>query len=253
MIPRLVNSLLGRFGLRLITANSPFYSAIPENVEKDFLPIYERCRHHTLSSFESLFAIYKSVEHITRHQIEGDLVECGVWAGGGVMAAALSLQHFGDVSRKIWLYDTFEGMAAPTDKDVDFKNRSAADHLKTWKATDFSEMARVGIEDVKARVLSSGYPAERFVFVKGLVEDTLPSQSPARVSFMRLDTDWYASTKHELDHLFPKLIRNGVMIVDDYGFWKGSREACDAYFAEHKIPILLTRLDRQGPVIGVKP
>jgi O-methyltransferase len=253
MFAHLAKRILERCGLRVISANSHLFSEIPENVEPEFLPLYERSRHHTLSSFESMYAIYRGVGHVVKHGIAGDLAECGVWAGGGVMMAALALQHFGDTSRRLWLYDTFEGMDAPTEKDVDFKNRSAADHLKTWKASDFSQMARVGLDAVRRAMASTGYPQDKLKFVKGRVEETIPAQTPDRISLLRLDTDWYESTRHELEHLFPRLSRGAVIIIDDYGFWKGARQATDEYFAREKIPILLTRIDRIGAVVGVKP
>jgi hypothetical protein len=65
---------------------------------------------------------------------------------------------------------------------------------------------------------------------------------------LRLDTDWYESTKHELTHLFPKLIQNGILIIDDYGHWEGCRKATDEYFEEKNIKIMLNRIDYTGRV-----
>jgi O-methyltransferase len=114
-------------------------------------------------------------------------------------------------------------------------------------------MANSPLEEVMANVAGSGVPADRFVFVKGKVEETIPGTMPAgAISILRLDTDWYESTRHELVHLFPRLSSGGVLIVDDYGFWRGSREACDEYFRETGTKILLSRVDRVGTVVGVK-
>jgi hypothetical protein len=80
----------------------------------------------------------------------------------------------------------------------------------------------------------------------GKVEDTIPADIPEKIALLRLDTDWYESTKHELIHLFPRLQKGGVLIIDDYGFWKGARKAVDEYFAENNIQILLNRIDDTG-------
>ena len=95
---------------------------------------------------------------------------------------------------------------------------------------------------------STGYDQGLVHLVKGRVEETIPEHAPDSIAFLRLDTDWYESTKHELEHLFPRLSRHGVLIVDDYGHWKGARKAVDEYFAENKIKILLSRVDYTGRV-----
>jgi len=91
--------------------------------------------------------------------------------------------------------------------------------------------------------LSTKYPKDNLIFVKGKVENTIPAIIPDKISILRLDTDWYESTYHELVYLFPKLVKDGVLIIDDYGHWKGAREAINRYFQEKKIKILLNRID----------
>jgi len=105
---------------------------------------------------------------------------------------------------------------------------------------------------VKEVLCGTGYPSERIHFVRGRVEDTIPASAPELIALLRLDTDWYDSTKHELIHMFPRLSKAGVIIIDDYGHWRGAREACDEYFAQNRIPILLNRIDYTGR-IALKP
>jgi hypothetical protein len=81
-----------------------------------------------------------------------------------------------------------------------------------------------------------------------MVEKTLPSHAPAQIALLRLDTDWYASTRWELEHLFPRLSRNGVLIIDDYGHFKGARQAVDEHINLHKLPLLLNRIDYSGRI-----
>ena len=93
-----------------------------------------------------------------------------------------------------------------------------------------------------------GYNTEKLHFIKGKVENTLPEYAPKQISLLRLDTDWYESTKHELTHLFPRLVSGGVLILDDYGYWAGAKKAVDEYFSQNKTQILLNRIDQTGRI-----
>jgi hypothetical protein len=253
MLKTKVLQWLARRGIRIVTRNSPAFDLIPPNLEPEFLRAYERCGPQSTTSVDALYALWRSIEYVVRTGVPGDFVECGVFKGGSTMLAAEALKHVGDPTRKLYLYDTFEGMTAPTARDVDFAGRTPEDHLKAWGAATMSDMTNSPLDQVRGNLALTGLPADRFVFVKGRVEETIPGTvPPGPIAVLRLDTDWYESTKHELVHLFPRLAPRGVLIVDDYGFWRGSRDACDEYFREHRTPILLTRLDRLGAVIGLK-
>lgn len=249
---RLFFSLMHRLGLRITTRNSPLFEEVPRNLDREFLPIYEACRPFTMTSPDCLYAVYSAVKYVVANQIAGDVVECGVFKGGSIMTAAHALNHFGDRTRRLYLYDTFAGMTEPTAKDVDFAGRKPSEHLSTWNATRLDQMANCSLEDVRHNVFTCPYPPEQFVFVQGPVEKTIPATMPGQISILRLDTDWHESTKHELIHLFPLLAPGGVLIIDDYGFWQGAREAVDDYFQRNRVRMLLTRIDRAGASIGVK-
>jgi O-methyltransferase len=253
MLKRKINEWLARRGVRIITRNSPMFDAVPRNVEGEFLAAYERWGPLSTVPADAMYALWRAVEYVVTSNVTGDFVECGVFRGGSTGLAAQAMAHLGDTVRKLYLYDTFEGMPPPTGRDVDFDGRTPEQHLRTWGAAKMSDMANSPLEEVKANVARSGVPADRFVFVKGKVEETIPGAMPAgAISILRLDTDWYESTRHELVHLFPRLSSGGVLIVDDYGFWRGSRDACDEYFRETGTKILLSRVDRVGTVVGVK-
>jgi hypothetical protein len=108
------------------------------------------------------------------------------------------------------------------------------------------------IEDVRRNLLGTGYPTDRLHFVKGKVEDTIPGETPEQIALLRLDTDWYGSTKHEMQHLYPLVAQGGVLIVDDYGHWQGARSAVDEYLATNGIHLLLNRTDASGR-LAIKP
>jgi O-methyltransferase len=104
------------------------------------------------------------------------------------------------------------------------------------------------LDEVRRNVGEMGYPGEKLHFVQGKVEDTIPGSAPEQIALLRLDTDWYESTRHELIHLYPRLSAGGVLIVDDYGHWQGSRRAVDEWIAQAGVRILLNRIDYTGRV-----
>jgi hypothetical protein len=214
--------------------------------------IVERVMPYTLTGSARLFALVDAVRYCNRLGLRGAFVECGVWRGGSVLAMILTLQDMGVSDRDIYLYDTFEGMTAPTAHDV---GRAEGPAHHEWEAAQergerpWAELYGEDVVDeasVRETVLSSGYPEKRLHFVRGPVEKTIPGQAPAEIALLRLDTDWYESTRHELEHLYPRLANGGPLIIDDYGHWEGCRRAVDEYFDGVAAPILLSRLDYSG-------
>jgi len=193
----------------------------------------------------------RAVEYIVSHRIGGSFVECGVWRGGSMMAIALTLLRLGDTDRDLYLFDTFEGMTEPGREDVKQSGEPASEILQR-SSRDSSLWAVASIDEVKRAVLRVGYPKQRIHFVQGPVEETLPKNAPAELALLRLDTDWYASTKHELIHLYPQLARGGVLIIDDYAYWRGARKAVDDYVRENELALLLIRIDH-GARVAIKP
>ncbi len=211
---------------------------------------FARVRPYTMTSPERIAAVCDAVRYVCAAGVPGAYVECGVWRGGSSMAAALGFQAAGEATRELHLFDTFEGMSEPSEHD-----RRAADGAPAQALLGASDAldkiwCKAGVEDVAANMASTGYPTERVHLHRGKVEDTLPAAAPAAIAVLRLDTDWYESTRHELEHLYPRLRPGGVLIIDDYGYWAGARKAVDEYFAS--APLLLNRIDQTGR-IAVKP
>ncbi len=205
-----------------------------------------------MTSVERIYALHKAVSYLSDARISGDVVECGVWRGGSMMCAALTLLQADDTSRRLYLYDTFEGMMPPDAVDVDFSGRPATAQLSAQQRSEDSAIwAYAPLEVVRRNLASTGYPEDQVVYVRGPVEQTIPATIPESIALLRLDTDWYSSTRHELDHLFPRLVKGGVLIIDDYGHWQGARRAVDEYFAASNIKMLLNRIDYTGR-IGVR-
>jgi O-methyltransferase len=242
MIQSAVRGFFRSFGYDIVRRD---YEFAPSD-----LAIMQRVDGFTMTSRERLFGLLSAVRYLSANQISGSLVECGVWRGGSTMAAVLTLMEEKDTSRDVYLFDTFEGMSAPTEKDVVASGESAENLLKnTSKGDGANVWAIAGLDDVQQNLFSTGYPREKLHFIKGKVEDTIPQNAPAEIALLRLDTDWYESTRHELVHLFPRLKKNGVLIIDDYGHWKGARQAVDEFFAAQQFKPLLTRLDYTGRLL----
>jgi hypothetical protein len=216
----------------------------------EFEAAFDAAAPFTMTSPERMYALYEATRYITRTAVPGAVVECGVWRGGSSMLAASTLLAAGDV-RDLWLYDTFEGMPPPGEEDFAPQLGMHADELLTRDdALGQGTRAVAGLDEVRANMARVDYPDERVRYVKGKVEETIPGEAPAQIALLRLDTDWYESTRHELVHLYPRLESGGVLIIDDYGWWEGARKAVDEYFAEQAI--LLNRIDETGR-IAVKP
>lgn len=215
--------------------------------EKEFWDIYDLCKPFTMTSIERMYALYQSVKYILDNAIPGSFVECGVWRGGSSMLVAKMLANR-NLSREIYLFDTFEGMSEPTENDVTLKGFDADKLLEENKHEKENSVWCLANEtDVQRNLEITGYDMSKIKMIKGKVEDTIPSNfNHVDISLLRLDTDWYESTKHELEHLYPLLVKNGVLIIDDYGHWKGCRKAVDEYFDKNNIKILFQRIDYTG-------
>jgi O-methyltransferase len=211
------------------------------DTDEEFLRLYDFCRPYTLTSKERMYALYCSIKYVHDNEIPGDIVECGVWKGGSMMLAAKLLKDAKSTDRRIYFYDTFKGMTEPTDDDVDLDGVAAAPSMK--KALEKQDnWGGIPIEEVQENLSKVGYPRDNLVFVKGDVCQTIPDIVPEKISVLRLDTDWYESTRHELLHLYPLLSPSGVLLIDDYGHYQGARKATDEFLDLNR-PLLLSRID----------
>ncbi len=194
--------------------------------------LFERVRPYTQTSRERVTTLADAVRYVVNRGIPGDFVECGVWRGGSSMAIAITLLELGSSHRELWLYDTFTHMPPAGEWDRDHTG-GVMSREEPWPSAS--------VEEVQAAVASTGYPRDNVHYVEGMVEQTIPDAAPDRIALLRLDTDWYSSTRHELAHLYPRLAPGGVLIIDDYGHFAGARKAVDEYFTRD--PVLLIRVD----------
>jgi hypothetical protein len=208
------------------------------------ISIFNWVKPFTMTSIERVKVFLDAIQYVSNSNIPGDIVECGVWKGGSVMAAILQLNRL-ERKRNLWLYDTFEGMSEPTDSDEDNRGRKALDRLQKEDKYTSNVWAYSTLEEVKKNIEKINSSKLNLNYIKGKVEDTLQDQSniPNEIAILRLDTDWYESTKAELEILYPRVQKGGVVIIDDYGHWKGCKKAVDEFIENNDLQIFLTRVD----------
>ena len=229
----IIKDLLKKFNFKIEHVNSWYKRnehSIAE-IEDEELKIIKSITNYSMSTPANHWAIIQSIKHLKKNNIQGDLVECGVWRGGNLILFKKILEKI-KMEKKIYSYDTFEGMPYPGENDFDLKDIKADIIFNKYKKKEM-KWCYSSLDEVKNNIKKNNINLDDdFIFVKGKVEDTLKVEKnlPQKIALLRLDTDFYESTKIELEILFPKLERGGILIVDDYGHWKGSKKAVDEYF-----------------------
>lgn len=239
-----IKRCLRHFGydiIRFPSATTAEGKELPPDMTEEEQEIFLAVEPFTITNVERIVCLIRATKYIVENRIEGDFVECGVWRGGSMMTVAQTLKRLGETTRKLYLYDTFAGMSQPTGVDIRFDGTSAQELIdKVYK--DAGAWCYADKSDVTKNLLSTGYPESNILLIEGKVEETIPQTLPAQICLLRLDTDWYESTRHELTHLYPKLVKHGVLIIDDYGHWMGSKQATDEYFRQGGIKPFLQRV-----------
>jgi len=227
-------------------------SRIDTNFKDDyqFLGLLKEIRPYTMTSEDRIYSLYLSINYIIKNKILGDFVECGVWKGGSMMLAAKLLKH-NKSDRLIYLYDTFEGMSVPGQYDFASNvKKIKQNHAEVLLKKNKKLLCLANIDEVKKNLNSTGYTNDHIRFFKGDVKQTLNQNLPDKIALLRLDTDWYESTKIELEKLFPKLTPGGILIIDDYKSWEGCKKAVDEYF-ENRKDVYFHQIDDQA-ILGIK-
>jgi O-methyltransferase len=196
----------------------------------DYAAIFEQVRPFTMVGGEGItFTAWETLRLICS-DVPGVLVECGTWRGGASMAMLLAQrQRFGRVVRPVYMLDSFEGL--PRAEDVD------GPLARLWQSGErpdlYFDNCRASLEEVQFALASMGFTEKDYVLMKGWFEATAPDLATLltdrRIALLRLDADWYSSTKICVDHLFPLVAEGGTMVIDDYYAWDGCAKAINEF------------------------
>ena len=235
MIKKTIKLLFKKLGYDIKKINENIDIVEKDEYEKLLM---DKVKNFTLTNDERIWLLIQALKIINKNQIKGDIVECGVWKGGNLILLSELCQKF-RLDKKILGFDTFEGMTEPTNYDFNFYNKSAKKNMEKYKNNKDDKdsfWAVNSLEDTKKNIqLNTTY--KNFKLIKGDVLKTLDQKEnlPSSISLLRLDTDFYESTKKELEILYPLLNKGGILIIDDYGHWKGCRKAVDEYFKDKNL------------------
>lgn len=226
----------------------------PTGIEDGAWDAMLNARSRTMATQLQQYSMWQSVKYICENDIAGAVIEFGVWRGGISMIARTAMVQFKkDLDQ--FLFDTFEGMPNPSELDIELSsNKYALNLLRATKKKekrngDYDIWCLAGIDDVKVGMEKIGSDSRKINYIQGDVLDTVPSSLPESIAICRIDTDWYESTAHLLKHCWPRIVHGGVLILDDYDYWKGARSAVDEFFERENLKPLMLRPDSGRLVI----
>jgi O-methyltransferase len=257
-IKRFISKILGRFGYSIIKeinrpGNIDYGSGLGYEIGKEADPYIKVVRNNTMIPYINLLTLFEQVLFCERNDIEGDYVECGVWKGGAVGLMALANLHYGKYRRNIHLFDIFDDICAP---DPNIDGEKALRETRKFMKGDVKFSGELvplkGVyesnggpgtieENIKLLEEIIKYPKDKINYHKGWFQETVPETSKTikKIAILRLDGDWYASTKVCLEFLYDKVIEGGIIIIDDYGCYEGCKKAVDEFFIKRNIIVLM--------------
>jgi len=188
---------------------------------------------YTMLGYGRLRGLYRGVHRVVRENVRGDFVECGTARGGSAALIGLTLKRL-NAERRLWVFDTFTGLPAPTKDDPDY------DIAKNYTGTC------VGTLDEVRDLLARYDILEDTTLVKGLFQDTLAGAAIGEIAFLHIDGDWYDSVQCCLESLYARVTPGGIIQIDDYGHWAGARKAADEFLHKNAVHASLRYLDYTG-------
>ena len=225
-IKKFINPVLRVLGLKIFKLR-PHLPRFPVEASEEDISLMENCLRYSMTNPIRMWALLTAIRYVEKNLIAGDFVECGVWKGGCL--ALMAKGQSGPSKRKVFGFDTFSGMTDPSIFDVDIflERQVTVDDIKEVE----KKYSYPGMSEVEKNLVDLDC-SDDVRLIQGDVGSTLKNikNLPSKISLLRLDTDFYESTKVELEVLFPLLSNGGVLIIDDYGHYEGARKAVDEYF-----------------------
>ena len=228
----IIKKIIHKFGYKLTSINEDIDIVEKNDYENNLI---KKIKDLTLTTDQRIWLLIQSFKHLNSNNITGDFVECGVWRGGNlILLAELCLKY--NLNKNIIGFDTFEGMTEPNDYDLNYRGKSAKKNLNKYinNKDHKDSIWQSSSLEMTSKYIKKKTKYNNIKLIKGDVAKTLKKSEnlPKKISLLRLDTDFYESTKLELEVLYPLLVKGGILIIDDYGQWKGCKKAVDEYFQE---------------------
>jgi O-methyltransferase len=230
---KIIKYLLQQIGYKIIKDDNLEIS-IPVEASNNEKELINLVKEYSMTDYKNLYLSTQALKYIAEKKIEGDIVECGVWKGGHLIIFKSLCEKY-NLDKKIFAYDTFDGMTESSINDFNHNGENAIDLMKKTFASENNGdniWCYASLDLVKKNITNVLGNTNNINFIKGDVIKTLQDKKnlPKKISILRLDTDFYESTKIELLTLFPLLEEEGILIIDDYGHWNGAKKAVDEFF-----------------------
>jgi O-methyltransferase len=201
-------------------------------VTQELGPLLEKVRPFTMVPVESLTDLAQLVGTALTFNIPGDFVECGVWRGGASFLMADLLRQAGVKGRKVWLFDSFEGLPPPAELD----GEAALAYARNKDSPEYLDNCRASLEEVRRSAADLGL-GPYTEFVKGWFDQTLPAQRDriGPIAILRIDGDWYSSVRCCLDNLYDRVADGGFVVFDDYYTYDGCAIAAHEFLGARRL------------------
>ncbi|MGB7275494.1 MAG: TylF/MycF/NovP-related O-methyltransferase, partial [Geitlerinemataceae cyanobacterium] len=229
---------------RLLAKEPSFHAASIQ--DQEFQEILKTVRPYTMLSEARLYSLFSLVKRICTNNIPGNIVECGVAGGGSTALMAAVIKRYSKQPRWLYAFDSFDGMPTPTAED---KHNGIHANDTGW-GTGTCAAPETSVREICAKLGVS----EIVKTVKGYFQETLPKmRNPVgMIALLHMDGDWYESTQTILQNLYDRVVNDGLIQVDDYGYWEGCRQAIHEFAQSHNLKFTINPIDDTG-VWFVKP
>jgi len=241
--------VIGRLYLDLLkrSLTNNIFGDEPDPADEPARYVLAAVEHYQQSAAVSMLPLARfdnlesCIADVIAHRVPGDLVETGVWRGGATIFMRAVLRVFGDIDRIVWAADSFEGLPEPDPEKYPLEAKA----FKSDAMTKYYNHLAVGLDVVKRNFKAYGMLDGQVRFLKGWFKDTLPTAPIDKIAILRLDGDYYESTRDALAALYDKVSPGGYIIVDDYGedHWTYCRRAVDEFRAARRITDPLQYVD----------
>lgn len=250
MLKKIIKSIINKYGYNIQKKVLLGY-----DYEEEALEQIDIIRKNTMLPSIRLISLYQQVVFCEKNETDGCFVECGTWKGGAVGLMALGNQNYGKKRRHIHLFDAFQDICEP---DETMDGEKAIKETKKWSSGKKSGKLRplTGFYDsiggpgtLEENIIlleqTIGYDPQYIHYHEGWFQDTLPNDAGeiSDIAILRLDGDWYESTKICLDFLYDKVVSGGFVIVDDYGHYEGCKKAIDEFIQKNNLKVFLNHID----------